>query len=148
MYRWSIQPTIFQALLDAMLGALNVRPAAALLVTPKIELYTNVVAINGQNTWASFTKPTFNGYAAQAVTWSAVGNLLNGDQVLPTMVNFGATAGGAIADTCRGYILSDGATVVYMAEQFQAPVAFATPGDFLDLAVKLVLKSAPMFASN
>lgn len=148
MYRSSIQPIIQQALLQALLACIGTRPAAQLIATPKIELFTNVYNFTGQDLYSAFTLATFHGYAAQTVTWQAVGNLLGGDQVLPTQVSFAATSGGSTTATVRGYILSDGAANVYMGENFQTPVAFVNPGDFLDMAIKLVLKQSPAFTSS
>jgi len=148
MYRWSVQPVIWRALLQAFLNAVVTRPAALLIATPKIELYTNIITLTGANAWGDFTKATFAGYAQAAVTWADVGNLLGGDQVLGTQVNFAADTPIVTPETIRGYIVSDGAANVYMAENFAVPVPFATGGDYLDINVKMVVKASPQFASS
>jgi hypothetical protein len=143
VYYRSSNPTNEVALLDNLLLALNARPAAALLTTPKVELYTNNYSPTGTDAYASFTKAAFTGYAAAAITFDAVPvNLANGSQALIGSVVFQATNGVTPASV-TGYILSDGAANVYMAESFPVPLAFVNPGDFLQVDLLYVLDLVP-----
>ena len=145
MYRISQSPVWQVAVLDALLAALNARPAGALFTTPKLDLYVNNYAPTGNDAFSAFTLATFHGYAEVTPVFNAPGNLQGNDQAVTSSGFFQATAGGITVATCYGYLLSDGAANVYFAEQFAVPVGFANPGDFLDLDLVLPLKLFPTF---
>lgn len=121
------------ALVDGMLGALSARPAAALLTTPKIILYTAGPPVTPDASVAAYTEATFHGYAAAALT--LLGPVLLGgtDRAMIAALSFIATAGGTINDQLLGYLMTDGATAFYGGEAFPAPINIAGVGQFLDL---------------
>lgn len=148
MYRKTAKLTYAQALLDAMLGGLDVVPGTAFLVTPKIELFAGATPVTPTSAWADFTKATFHGYAVASVTLNAPGNLVGGDQARTATVFFHATSGGSLGpQQIDGYILSDGAAIFYGGELFQTPVQIAAVGDFLQVDVILPLLVSPSFQS-
>lgn len=148
MYRRTTNLVIGQTLLDALLGCLAARPAAALLTTPKLQLFVGNTTVTPLSAWADFTFATFHGYADAAVTLTAPGNLANGDQCVTSAVNYIATTGGSLgAQNIAGYILSDGAAAFYAGERFDVPVSIAAVGDFLDLDFILPLLVRPPFTT-
>jgi hypothetical protein len=126
-----------RALVGAMLGALGTRPAAALLVTPKVDLYTNNYDPLPTDAVATYTLPTFTGYAAAAVTLGGPVNTGPHTQSMEGTVTFTMTATTAGTAVCYGCILTDGAAAFYGAYKFPAPVNFNVAGDFLSLTVVL-----------
>ena len=136
MFVQSMMPQWTAILITAFLTALSTRPAAALIPTPTLELYSaHTNAPSPSMIYTDFTPCVFSGYAPDVVTLSGAVNL--GPQTLGALANgnFIATAASPfIPDTAIGYMLSDGATTVYLAEDFASPVPFAAPGDFLDFA--------------
>jgi hypothetical protein len=143
MQRTTAQPVYEQALLDALVGALDVIPAGKLLsATPKVELFTNNYNPTGADTYAAFTKAAFTGYAPVSLVFSdGAVNLSNGDQARVANAPFVAGAlSGAV--TVYGYIISDGSANVYIAELFGVPVNFVNLGDYLslDLIIGLPLR--------
>jgi len=122
-----------KTMVNAFLAALTARPAAALLVTPVVNLYTGATVPTGDSVVADYTDATFNGYAAASIAPLGPVNLTPEVVGLIDSVLFIATTGGVIADTVTGYYLSDGATAYYGGERFAAPVNFADVGDFLSL---------------
>lgn len=144
MYRRTLTPVINRAFATAMLNAGGTRPAAALLTTPKIELFSNNITPTPDTPWASFTAIAFTGYAQYAWVPEAVGNV-GADIGLPGSSHFAATATPSPSVTALGYILSDGAAVVYMAELFAQPVPFVLSGDYLDLDVIIPFILKPLF---
>jgi hypothetical protein len=133
LFTWSM------SLIDALLSALGTRPAAALLTTPSIELFTGATVPSPTSTYGSFTRPTFHGYAITAVTLVGPVNIGTDAQAMIGTVTFVATAGGTIADTITGYLLTDGVGAYYGAERIQAPIPIANPGDFVTINLVLPL---------
>lgn len=135
MFVTSILPQWTAALLTALLAALTTRPAAALLATPTIELYSSrILAPNAQMDYANFTKCVFSGYAGDSVTLSGPVQLAtNFLGMLADAVFIATSASPFVPDTAVGYMLTDGAATVYLAEDFATPVGFAAPGAFLNL---------------
>ncbi len=131
-----------RALVAAMLATLTARPAAALLTTPVVNLFTGVTVPSPNSAVADFTVATFHGYTAQSISPAGPVNLSPEIIGLVDNVIFIATSGGVIADTVTGYFLSDGATAYYGGERFLESVNFANVGDFLSLDAMLPL---PLF---
>lgn len=147
MYRRTASPVIQQPLLVAMLKALSTVPAGALLTTPHLELFTNVLVLNSNMAYSAFTMATFHGYAAASVTMNAPSNLTGGDQCVTCSGFFQATTGGVLTpETLTGYALTDGVSTVYEAENFATPVNIAVVGDFLVLDFILPLLIRPNFS--
>lgn len=140
MYWKTKKATYSRGLVGALLGALSAIPGAVLLATPKIVLWTDGPTITPDFDPAAYTAPTFNGYAPQAVTLSGVVNIGGSDQARLEGVDFIATSGGTISDTCNGYILVDTTLAIgYMIERFDTPISFGAVGDFLELDLILPL---------
>jgi len=128
-----------RTLANALLAALSARPAAALLVTPFVHLYTaGPSPIGPDNLPADFTEATFVGYAAIALPLPLLGPINpSANQVaVHEEVNF---LGGAVVlpgEVILGYWVSDqagGAGSLYMVEAFETPVPIVSPGDFVSL---------------
>lgn len=146
MYWKTQQATYSRALTRAFLAALTTIPGAALLATAKIMLWTDGPTIGPDFDPADYTEPTFNGYAAAAVTLAAPVNIGGTDLARIGSVDFVATSGGPIDDTCNGYALVDTTLAIgYLIERFPNPISFGAIGDFLqiDLIVPLPMVYAP-----
>lgn len=133
-----------RTLIDALLAALNARPAAALLTTPTIRLCTSAVDPGGVTTLASITECTFNGYTA-VVLGAAIGpvNVPTLGRALLYDADF--VAGAAIVapgEVVTGYYLTDSpnpATLLFGGELFATPIPIVNPGDALAIDVLLPL---------
>ena len=140
MYWKTQKATYSRALTRALLEALTAIPGAILLLTPKIALWTDGPMPTPDFDPATYTLPTFHGYVAAAVTLAGPVNIGGTDQALIASVDFTATSGGPIADTCNGYMLLDtGLTIPYMIERFASPIGFGAVGDFLQIDLILPL---------
>lgn len=144
MSYWKTQrATYSRALVRALLAALSVAPDDPLFATPKIALWVDGPAIGPDFDPADYTPPTFNGYAAAAITLSAPVNIGGTDLARIGSVNFVATSGGPIDDSCNGYMVVDTTLAVgYMIERFASPINFGAIGDFLDMDLILPLPMA------
>lgn len=139
--------TYSKALIQALLGCFMTRPAAALLTTPHVHLYTAIAHPLSQNSAvADFTEATFTGYSAYTVLsfsgpvflddgtgWAMIAN--------PLYIAGALTTGQMIV----GYWIDDGATTFYGGEQFASPIPINNPGDYIDLTL-LLPASTPMRA--
>jgi hypothetical protein len=137
--------TYAKSLLDALLGCFSARPAAALLVTPKVELFSGSTVPGPNSAYGDFTRALFTGYAPVALTLSAPINPSVNTQAVIGNALFSIPGPGPITpDTATGYIITDGVSIYYGGERFAAPVNFTNIGDFLDLNVALPL---PVYSS-
>lgn len=146
MYWKTQKATYARGLTRALLGALSAIPTAILLLTPKIVLWTDGPTLTPDFDPSAYTAPTFHGYAAAAVTLSGPVNIGGTDLAMIASVDFTATSGGTIADTCNGYALVDTSLAIpYMIERFANPISFGAIGDFLqiDLIVPLPMVYTP-----
>jgi len=137
----SIQPFYQFDFMSEIVDALSTNPAAALIVTPFVKLFT--AAANNpspQSVVADFTEATFVGYAGKALTLPLIGpsnmapNILGGHREVDWL------AGAVVApgETILGYyVVDDNAapTRVYLSELFQAPIPIINPGDEISLDV-------------
>src|SRR3954467_2606859 len=139
MNRNSVNPWISRFFLNALIGTIKTRPAAALMVTPILHLFTSVSpAISLDSVPADFTEATFGGYAnVPGVSFIPPGVTLPSGQGLGTWstgyIFIADTTLVPPGETVLGYYLDDGVTTLYMAEMFDTPVPFAANGDFLSL---------------
>lgn len=148
MYRQTTTPVLQKSVLDALLTTLDTTATAA-FTTPKIELFSNNPSLGPTNNYSDFTMVNFSGYAPAAVTLQATSNLIGLDQCRVSSGYFEATTTATFtAATANGYVISDGATKVYMVESFQTPVQFNVPGDFLQVDVIVPLKVRPTFQTS
>lgn len=129
----------------ALLDALSARPAAALLVTPFVHLFTaGPSPITPDSVPGDFTEATFAGYAAVAWTLPLLGpiNISANNLGVHNVENF---LGGAVVppgENILGYWVDEAAaagTTLYMAETFVSPVPIAFPGDFISLDLIMAL---------
>jgi len=125
----------------ALLDALSARPAAALLVTPFVHLFTaGPSPITPDSLPADFTEAAFAGYAAAAWNLPLLGPI-NVSSVNLGVHNEENFLGGAVVppgENILGYWVDDaaaGSTVLYMAETFVSPIPIAFPGDFISLDI-------------
>jgi hypothetical protein len=136
-----VQTATFQwsrALVNALLTTLSTDPAAALLVTPKIFLFTEGTQPGPESEVTDFTEADFSGYALQSVTLSGAVNIGDAEQARLATVTFVATtASPFVPNTILGYLLTDGVLAYYGGELFAEPVPIAQAGDFLKLDLVL-----------
>jgi hypothetical protein len=135
-----------ESLLSDLLGCLDVRPAAALLVTPALRLFTdNNIGSPRDDSPAFHTEATYTGYAEQAVVLGTPVNLTVDGKGRVVTVTFACTANLVGAITVHGWMLTDGhggaATRVYAEGRFPAPVTVQYIGDSVVLTVTLPLRS-------
>jgi len=130
---------ISQAISEALLDALSARPAAALLVTPFIHLWTaGPATILPSAVPADFTECTFAGYAAQALALPLVGPI-NVDGETLGVTGPGNFIAGAVVppgEMVAGYWIDEAAAAgvnLYFAERFVSPIPIAVAGDFVSL---------------
>jgi hypothetical protein len=124
----------------ALLNALSTRPAAALLATPTVKLYTaGPTPVHPTNVVGDFTEATFTGYAAVVLgAWSGVVNLPNQDgQGIHQDATFTAGAIVGPGQNILGYWMDDGAGNFQGGEAFPAPIPINILGDFLSIDVFL-----------
>lgn len=140
MFVQTAQETLGLAIAEALVAALSARPAAALLVTPTVHLFTSgPAAILPTNVTGDFTEATFAGYAAQPLTLPLVGpvNLPRS----PGVGAFGSVtflAGAVVSpgQVILGYWVDTGAAgQIICGERFNTPIPIANPGDFINLDV-------------
>lgn len=146
MYWKTQKATYGRGLTRALLGSLTAIPGAILLLTPKVLLWTDGPTITPDFDPAAYTEATFHGYVAATVTLSGPVNIGGTDLAMIASVDFTATSGGTIADTCNGYALVDTSKAIgYMIERFPNPISFGVVGDFLqiDLIVPLPMVYTP-----
>jgi hypothetical protein len=148
MYAQSVAPTLSQVnVLEALLACLMTRPAAALLTTPTVHLFTAAPSpITPQSTIAEFTEATFTGYAAVVLT-ALLGPVNSPSGTCEAVFNNASFIAGALTSSQNilGYWVDDGATHWYMGEYFQGPIPIVNPGDFIDLAVMIGLAFIPQY---
>lgn len=137
--------TWIQATIATMLAALSARPAAALLSTPTVHLFTGNPVINPQTVLATLTalEATFTGYAAAALPALAGPiNLPGATYGMHGEVDFIGGGSFSTPNTITGYYVTDtGNTILYGAEMLTTPVAIAHTGDYLSIDVILPLLS-------
>ena len=132
-----------KALLNAMLACLAARPAAALLTTPKVRLFSAGPALSPDAVVSDFTTVAASGITDTALTITAEGNIPGPGQGAFGHVDFiSTTTGTYTAGEAIGYILTDGTAAFYGGELFQAPVNFGAQGDYLSLDVIFPIQSA------
>lgn len=134
-------PVLGRPLVDALLDALSVVPGAALLVTPKVHLFTaGPTPILPTSLPADFTQATFAGYAAAALALPLLGSIQidPNDLAQHNEVDFLAGAVVAPGETILGYWVDEavaGGLVLYMAEIFETPIPITQVGDYISLDV-------------
>lgn len=141
MFVVSAVVTYVRALTSALLAAFSARPAAELLATPNVHLYSNTFTPSPDSVLADFTECTFTGYAAVPLgTLSAPVNTGASTMGVVASVLFTAGSPFTTPDNAVGYFITDTTNaILYCAERFSAPIPFAAAGDFLDLTVVLPL---------
>jgi hypothetical protein len=141
MFVTSVQPFFTFDFMSEVVDALSARPAAALLVTPFVKLFTSTSANPSPlSVPGDFTEATFVGYAGQAMTLPLLGpaNLIPNTIGGHREVDFLAGAVVAPGENILGYyVVDDNAapTRVYLSELFQAPIPIINPGDTISLDV-------------
>jgi len=134
-------PVVGRTLTDAILSALDTNPAAALIVTPWVHLFTAGPApVLPTSVSADFTEATFVGYAPVALPMPLLGPI----QIDPNdrsghhEVDFLAGAVVAPGETIIGYYVDDDdltPTKLYLGEIFETPIEITSPGDYVSLDV-------------
>lgn len=141
MFVTSIQPFFQFDFMSEIIDALSVNPAAALLITPHVKLFTAVVNNpSPQSVLADFTEATFVGYATKVLTLPLVGPSNMAPNILGAHREVDWLAGAVVApgELILGYYVTDAlgaGTRVYMSELFQAPIPIINPGDEISLDV-------------
>jgi hypothetical protein len=141
MFVTSVAPFWTFDFMSEIVDALSTNPAAALIVTPFVKLFTAVAANpSPQSIVADFTEATFVGYAGKAMTLPLVGPANAAPNVLMGHREVDWLAGAVVApgEVILGYyVVDDNAapTRVYLSELFQAPIPIINPGDEISLDV-------------
>lgn len=132
------KPNLRLSLLQALLGALIARPAAALInATMEVHLYTDrlnpMTTENPTNT--DFTEATFDGYTAQGPTAYSISRTPNQSGFEMHTPVFFISTGTTINELIKGYyVVAEGGTDVFLWEDFTNPIPMGVViGDFLDL---------------
>ena len=127
--------TFSRSLRNAMLNALKTIPTAPLMGNPLVRLYAGPQIPQVDSVVSDFTASAFSGYADQAVTLTAAGNLTPDIQEVHGTANFTATSTASFTvGTADGYLLLDSTGATYLAgERFSATVNFGLNGDFLEV---------------
>lgn len=137
----SLNPVLARDVVSDLLAALSARPAAALLVTPFVHLFTaGPSPITPDSVPGDFTEATFTGYAPIALTLPLLGpvNADANDLGVHNEADFLAGAVIPPGETIMGYWVDEaasGGTVLYMAEDFDTPIPIASIGDYISLDV-------------
>lgn len=141
-------PVYGRELVAELLDALSARPAAALLVTPQVKLFTlGPAQITPDSVPADFTEATFAGYAPVALTLPLLGpiNIDPADYSVHNEADFLAGAVVPPGETILGYWIDDDAaapTRMYQGEIFETPIAIAQAGDYISLDVNFAMRFA------
>lgn len=134
IWQWS------RVLLNALLACLTARPGAALLVTPKVLLFSGSAIPSADSVVADFTPAVYSGYGDVALTLTGPVDLTpDGQAMIGTATFTSTTASPFVPDTVTGYIVYDGATAYYGGERFDAPVEISAAGQFIAVNVQLPL---------
>ncbi len=129
-------PVMNRALVRQLMTALTARPAAALLATPTVRLFTaGPSPITPDVAAVDFTEATFSGYAAFNLAFSVgVINLPSGDGLgIQGDADYFCNAAFPGGETILGYWVEDGSGTIYQAEYFPAPVVILNSGDFVSI---------------
>jgi len=154
MFIQSRNPVYSRAILDALLGALDTVPAAALLVTPFVHLFTaGPSPITPDSVPADFTEATFTGYAADALALPLLGPITADSlhQGVHQEVDFLAGAVTPPGQVILGYWIDEAATAgtdFYMGEIFEVPIPIAALGNYISLDVVFPLTNAPSISPS
>lgn len=136
----------------ALLDAFMARPAAALLTTPYIHLFTAAPSIiNGSTLPSAFTEATFTGYAPVSIT-ALLGPITldsNDGIAMHQVADFiaGAVSGGG--QTILGYWIDNAntaGTILYTAETFPTPIPIVAEYDYITVDYYLPILN-PMSAN-
>lgn len=135
MYKSVVGGYVSQSVIDAMLAALGTRPAGSLFAAPNVHLYDQAHAADPVNdTPASFHEAAFTGYTPPALTLAGPVNDPGKGRLWRGTVSYvmTSTAGGT-PQIFGAFITDTTNAILYWQVQFDAPVNFQLPGDFLDL---------------
>lgn len=141
----SHNPVLARSIAAAMLSALDAIPAAVLLPTPFVHLYTAGPApITPDSVPGDFTEANFVGYASIALPTPLIGPINVGFDILGVNeeVNFLAGAVVPPGQNILGYWVSSQAGAAgnfYLGETFADPIPISVAGDFISLDVIFAL---------
>lgn len=145
MFITSRNPFLKRGISNDLLAAFSARPAAALLITPFVHLYTaRTNAPSQDSVVADFTEAAFTGYAAVALALPLLGPI-NADtdhSGVHNEVDFVAGAVTPPGQSIMGYWIDEaasGGASLYAAEEFETPIPIAALGDYISLDVILAL---------
>ena len=136
MFVQSVLPIIGSFIQAALLACLGTRPAAALIASWKVHLFTaGPNPITPATVPADFTEAAFTGYPAGGIAVTFPGGPINltsqqGIALLQSAV-FICSAGGT-PESILGYWIDDGTNMI-LAETFGTPIPIVNSGDFVDL---------------
>jgi len=152
MFVTSVQPFYARALAAALVSALSARPAAALLVTPIVKLFTAASANPSPNSVpGDFTEATFSGYAPVLIDSGNGGCTdsleigVNEDGIGQVVIDQQAWTEGnpaTITEVVNGayLVLIDGANELLLGTfLFPTPVSMAVAGDILKVGGNMLL---------
>lgn len=133
-----------QTFIDALLGAISTRPAAALAPTLTVALFTDPnVNPQPQSALAVYTasEANFSGYARQTLTLTGPVNLTSVIQALIGLVLYTlTTATPVVGNTLAGFVLVNGSDWLCAGKFDPANLPqLGSVGDFLSMAVAVPL---------
>lgn len=137
MDRQSLNPVVFQNVLDHMLQSLGAAAPTAPFTGSKCKLFVNNIQPTRHNVPADFIEPTDTWYVAQPLGLTAGPYLADeNNRAVEGVVSFQSANTPAGGTMLVGYFVTDGTgATLLMAERFSVPVAFAEDGMRLDLTV-------------
>jgi len=144
MFYRSKRPRITNVGIQAFLASLFSRPAAAVFSPPNVHLLADTTGLNENSVYADFAalECNFSGYALWIPTTAGPVNVGNGLWVCTFSANMFQAANPLTSgpQNALGYWLDNNNTdPVILWEEFDTPIPFAAPFDFLLLEVVLGL---------
>lgn len=137
----SKNPILGRLIADALVGALSVVPGAALLVTPKVHLFTvGPPTLTPDAVPTDFTEATFVGYAPAALVLPLLGTINVADNIIGGHNDVDFLGGAVVSpgEMIVGYWIDEanaGGSDLYLAEIFEDPIPIAVAGDYISLDV-------------
>lgn len=128
-------------LIAAAVAAFKTVPGAALMVTPKLRLFTNAFQPIPATPLGTFVEANFSGYTAPTVVLNGPVNLSQNASAMVVTALFLATVATPFVDnTLAGWYLTDAtATLWYASERFTSVFPIASAGDYLEITLAFPL---------
>jgi hypothetical protein len=134
--------TWLASMIEAFLTALTARPAAALLTTPTVVLFTAGPAPGESSDIADYTLGGSSGYEAVTPVFSPVLNFPTGAKgLLGSALFVGDNTDPFVSAVYIGFLVTNGSTTIYGGELFDEPIPIGKEGDWIEVDVVLPLNA-------